>query len=144
MSRAVCNRQSGLTYIEVVISTLLIVIALAPALDALSSGILGGRLHTEQIANQSRLVAKMEQTLAIPYSELRAQADAVADPNAAIPAPYSDAAGSTFRRLVYIARYDGDNADGDNNVFTGVDADLLWIKVSLPGTPLVVETLLHE
>ena len=144
MRRAVCNSQSGLSYVEVLISTVLIVIALVPALDALSSGILGSRLHSEQVSNQSRLIAKMEQTLATPFAELLAQADAIADPNTLIPAPYSDAAGSDFRRLVYLVRYDGDNADADNNVFTGTEADLLWVKVTVADTPLSVETLIHE
>jgi hypothetical protein len=138
------SQSRGLTYLEVMISTVLIVITLVPALDALSSGILGSRLHREQVSNQSRLTEKMEQTLATPFAELLTQADAIADPNILIPAPYSDASGTDFRRLVYIAHYDGDNADADNDVFTGTEAGLLWVKVVVEGTPLSVETLVHE
>ncbi len=138
------NNHRGLTYLEVMIATLLIVVTLVPALDALSSGMLGSQLHGEQVSNHSRLIDKMEQTLATPFAELQTQADAVADPNTLIAAPFSDAAGTDFRRRVYLARYDGDNADGDNNVFTGTEADLLWVKVEVDGTALSLETLIHE
>ena len=52
-------------------------------------------------------------------------------------------AGTTERRLVFIARYDADNADGDGNRFTGGDAGLLWMRVSIEGQPAdAVETLI--
>ena len=137
-------RQRGLSYLEVLISTLIITLALVPALDALYSGVQGAALLQQQVTAQSRLTAKMEQTLAQNFSELQAEADAIGYPNTAAPEPWSDAAGSAQRRLVYLARYDGDNADGDNNAFTGTDAGLLWIKVTIGGTPLALETLIHD
>ena len=138
------KHQHGLSYVEVLISTLLIVVALVPALDALSSGILGSRMHAEQVSDQARMLSRMEQTLAAPFAELRTQADAVADPNIPLPEPWSDPPGTPSRLLVYIARYDGDDADGDSNPFTGTEADLLWLRVRVEESPLSVETLLHE
>ena len=54
---------------------------------------------------------------------------------------YSDAAGATNRRLVYLSRYDADNADGDNDFFTGMDAGLVWVRVELEGTTQAIEGL---
>ena len=43
--------------------------------------------------------------------------------------------------LVYLSRYDGDNADGDNDGFTGTDADLSWIRAAIADTPVSLHTL---
>jgi len=86
----------------------------------------------------------MEETLALPFAELAQQADLVADPKVLIPPPYSDPAGTEFRRLVFLARYDGDNADGDKDPFTGIDAGLLWVRVTIEGSPRALETVIVE
>ena len=91
---------------ELLIATLLIVIMLVPALDAMQSGIQGSGVHTQLAQNQYRMISKMEETLALSFSELLAQADLVADSKILIPPPYSDSAGTESRRLVYLARYD--------------------------------------
>jgi len=129
---------------EVLVATLLIVIMLVPALDAMQSGIQSSGIHTRLAQNQYRLISKMEQTLALPFAELLVQADLVADPTVLIPAPYSDTAGTASRRLVFLARYDGDNVDGDNNPFTGVDAGLLWLRVTIENSPRALETVIVE
>jgi hypothetical protein len=43
--------------------------------------------------------------------------------------------------LVYLSRYDGDNADGDNNPFTGTDADLIWVRAAIADPPIDMTTL---
>jgi len=144
------NRQSGFSYMELLIATLLIVILLVPALDAMQSGIQGSGIHTELARNQYRMISKMEQTLALPYADLLTEADLVADPTVLIPAPlsrpdlYSDAAGTESRRLVFLARYDGDDADGDKDPFTGTDAGLLWVRVTIEDGPRALETVIVE
>ena len=50
--------------------------------------------------------------------------------------------GTPYRALVYLWRYDGDNADADNDPFTGIDPELLWMKVEIENSPLSFETLL--
>ncbi|MCP4390842.1 MAG: hypothetical protein GY802_21275 [Gammaproteobacteria bacterium] len=137
-------RQSGFSYMELLIATLLITIMLVPALEAMQSGIQGSGIHTRLVQNQYRMIAKMEQTLALPFSELLEQADLVADPTVLIPAPYSDAAGTESRRLVFLARYDGDDADADNDPFTGTDAGLLWVRVIIENSPRSLETVIVE
>ncbi|MBI5446002.1 MAG: hypothetical protein HY900_32915, partial [Deltaproteobacteria bacterium] len=42
---------------------------------------------------------------------------------------------------VYLARYDADNADGDNDPLTGGDSGLLWVKVTYAGRPGGLETV---
>ena len=90
------------------------------------------------------MISKLEQTLALPFSELLTQADLVADPKVLIPAPFSDPAGTESRRLVFLARYDGDNDDGDKDPFTGTDAGLLWVRVTIENSPRSLETVIVE
>jgi hypothetical protein len=136
--------QSGFSYMEVLIATLLIMIMLVPALDAMQSGIQGSGIHTQLAQNQYRMISKLEQTLALSFSELLEQADLVADSKILIPPPYSDAAGTESRRLVFLARYDGDDADGDKDPFTGTDAGLLWVRVTIEDSPRALETVIVE
>lgn len=129
---------------EVLIATLLITIMLVPALEAMQGGIQGSGIHTELAQNQYRMISKMEQTLALPFSELLQQADLVADSKISIPPPFSDAAGTESRRLVFLARYDGDNADADDDPFTGTDSGLLWLRVTIEDSPRALETVIVE
>lgn len=138
------SRDLGFSYVEVLVATVLIAIALVPAIDALQTGVQGSAAHVGFAVNNYRVLDKLEEILARPFADLEAEADAVADPNISIPPPYSDPAGTADRRLVYIARYDGDNADADKNPFTGVDDGLLWIRVRIDGTHYDVETLIDE
>jgi type II secretory pathway component PulJ len=138
------QHQSGFSYMELLVATLLITIMLVPALEAMQSGIQGSGVHTELARNQYRMISKMEQTLALSFSELLQQADLVADPTVLIPAPYSDTAGTEFRRLVYLARYDGDNADGNDNPFNGTDEGLLWVRVTIEDSQRSLETVIVE
>ena len=70
--------------------------------------------------------------------------DLVADSKILIPPPYSDAAGTESRRLVFLARYDGDDGDGDKDPFTGTDAGLLWVRVTIEDSPRSLETVIVE
>ena len=129
---------------ELLIATLLIVIMLVPALDAMQSGIQGSGIHTELAQNQYRMISKMEETLALPFAQLLEQADLVADPTVLIPAPFSDPAGTESRRLVFLARYDGDNVDGNDNPFNGTDEGLLWVRITIENSPRALETVIVE
>jgi hypothetical protein len=79
----------------------------------------------------------MEEVLARSFAELAAEEVAAGG----APSAYSDGAGAPDRRLVLLSRYDGDNADGDDDPFTGKDAGLLWVRVEIEGTDHVLETL---
>ena len=133
----------GFSYTEVLVATFLIAILLIPAIESLHSGIQGSGIHAGQANQYYRLTGKLEEVLAQPFSELEQTADTAGGP-AVIIDSYSDSVGTADRRLVYLARYDGDNADADNDPFTGVDQGLLWVKAQVEGTGGAIETLINE
>lgn len=135
--------QSGFSYIEVLVATVLIATALVPALEALQPGIQASQIHRIQTENRYLLTAKMEDLLAEPFADLDAAAG-----DASTPTSYSDSVtasgGRQVNRQVYLSRYDGDNADGDDDPFTDTDEGLLWVRVEIAGSPLALETLTSD
>lgn len=146
------TRQSGLTYIEVLVATILLAIVLVPAIEALHTGLLGSRVQATILSERYSALARMESVLAEPFATLVTAAGVAGDSKT--PTSYSDPAGPADRVLVYIALYDADNADGDNDVFTVPDPNfdgdnnpytgyvgLLWIRTEVEGSVTSVETL---
>lgn len=140
------NKQLGLSYVEVLVASSLIVLILLPALEALYPGIHGAELNKTQTIDHFYLQDKMEQSLGLPFSELEATAISIAD--ATVATAYSDSIttsdGRQIDRQVFLATYDGDNADGDNDPFTGADPGLLWLKVSITQSLLALETVVRQ
>jgi len=52
--------------------------------------------------------------------------------------------GRQITRNVFLSRYDGDNADTNNNPFDGVDAGLIWVRVEIAGSSLSIESLISD
>ncbi len=121
------NDQSGLTLVEVLISMVLLTILLVPAMQALRTSVTGAQVHADLASDHYRLVSRMEELLAEPFGDLEAAAIAAGAPTVATS--YSETAGPPGRLVVYLSLYDGDNADADDDAFTGVDEGLLWIRV---------------
>ncbi len=139
-SRRWPGRQSGFSYIEVLIAALLILISLGPMMDALRNATRGAQ---EDASSQNlHLTAMLEDLLNEPFSSL--EAAAIAAGNETVASSYSDLGGATNRRLVYLSLYDGDNADTDNDPFTGVDPDLMWVRTEIEGTLTSIETLVYR
>ena len=134
--------QRGWSYVEVLVATVLLALALVPALEAMQTALLGAAVHEEHAIHQQRLASRLEQILAQPFSDLDAAASAAG--SEAVPSTYSDSAGTKGRRLVFLSRYDGDNADGDDKPFTDTDAGLLWVKVEIENSVIGLETLINE
>jgi type II secretory pathway pseudopilin PulG len=132
-------REGGFSYVEVLVTVALIALVMVPAIEGLSTGILGAGVHQRMAVADIHLTSLLEETLAQPFSALDAEAVAVNDPK--VETAYSDPPGSARRRLVYLARYDGDDADGDGKRFTGGDPGLLWVRVELENTARALETL---
>jgi Flp pilus assembly pilin Flp len=144
--------QIGLTYIEVMIALVLIAVALVPALEALHTGMLGAEVYASSSKEHFSAAAKMEEVLAEPYVSLLAAAAMAADEITI--SSYSDAVATPDRRLVFLSRFDADNADGDNdpfsvpdpnldgdnNPFTGY-AGLIWVQVRIDGSGSALESL---
>ena len=126
--------QSGLSYIEVLIATILIAVSLVPAVEALRTGISGSGIHQDAAADHYRLKAKMEEVLAEPYALLDFAAVAAGDEKT--PTSYSDPSGTSKRRLVYLSRY-----DASIPAFTTSDTGLLWVRVDFESRTGELETL---
>ena len=128
--------QYGLTIVEVLVAMVLLAALLVPAVNALHTGLLGTSVHADIGRNHYRLVSRMESVLAESFASLEA-----ATAGATVPSIYSDTFGPADRIVVYIAGYDADNADADGDPFTGVDSDLLWIRVAVEGSTQAIESL---
>ena len=137
------NRQRGLTYTEVLVATVLIALMLVPAIQALNGGLMATGAQAGLGEDQALLQARLADVLAQPFAALDAAALAAGSPTTAttLSDTVTTSDGRNLSRQVFLARYDGDNADADNDPFTGVDVGLLWVRVSLAGTALSMETL---
>jgi len=136
------QRQSGLTLIEVLITMVLLTMLLVPAMRALQTSVTGAEVHADLATDQFRLTSRVEELLAEPFAQLEAAATAAGGPG--IETTYSETAGLPGRLVVYLSLYDGDNADADDNPFTGTDAGLIWIRVAAEGTVHELQTVRAE
>lgn len=132
--------QGGYSYVEVLVATVLIAICLVPAMDALRTASSGSEIFASYSEQHYRLLAKMEEMLALAHGALDSGATQAASPTTATD--YSDPVGTNDRRLVYLAHYDIDNADADNEPFlTGSEPTVVWVRVEIEGTAMSVESL---
>ena len=134
MNRATThNGQAGISYVEALIAVTVLGLALVPALESLQIAFTGSAVQETVVLWQQQLATRMEDALAESFASLEDAAQAAG--NETTPSSYSDAAGGVDRTLVFLSRYDGDNADADDNPFTGTDDGLLWIRVAIENTP---------
>lgn len=133
-------RQHGYSYVEILIATVLIAVSLVPIMNALRTASVGAGIYESYSTQHYSLLAKMEEVLAQSYGNLNTEAVAIGSPTT--PTAYSDPVSTPDRRLVYLAAYDIDNADGDDEPFlTGTDAGVLWVRVEIEGTVMSLESL---
>lgn len=123
------RRQRGVSYVEVIVATLLVVAVLVPALESLPGGLQAARVERGATDLALRAASRMEEVMATDFATLDAAALAAGGP--ALASSLSDAPGTADRRVVYLSRYDADDADADANPFTGTDAGLLWVRVEI-------------
>jgi Tfp pilus assembly protein PilV len=145
------SQAQGFSYVEVLVATALIAIALVPAINALQTGIMSTNTHQSLTVQHYQRLQKMEEINAESYAKLLAAAKIAANKTTATS--YSDATGTNNRRVVYIALYDADadpftlidaNTDGDNDLYTGSTANLLWLRVETEGSAQGIETLVSR
>ncbi len=143
--------QQGFSYVEVLVATFILAVAIVPAMEALQSGIQGAAVHESLTQQHSAITTKMENMLSEPYASLLSAAQAAG--NANTPSSYSDPAGSADRVLVFVALYDADadpftlidpNNDGDSNIYTGDSSNLLWLRVAVEGTEQSLQSLVSR
>lgn len=133
--------QSGISYMEVLLATLLIAITLVPMMEALQPGLQATEWHQRHSEVHFALKGRMETVLAQPFADLDAAATLAGSATAA--SSYSGLTAEIPYR-VYLWRFDADNADGDDNVFTGGDGDILWVRVAAADDSQVLTTLLSK
>lgn len=131
--------EQGLTLVEVLVSVVLLGILLIPAIQAINTGIAGADVHAAVMTSHHRISSRVEELLAEPFADLSDAAIAAGSPTVA--SSYSDPAGPPARLLVYLSLYDGDNADADDDAFTGTDPDLLWLRVEIENSVFALETV---
>jgi Tfp pilus assembly protein PilV len=134
--------QIGLSYVETLLAVVVLAFALVPALETLRTAFTGAAVGETVIGWQQSLATRMETVRAEPFGDLDAAAQAAGGET--VPSVYSDAAGVSDRVLVFLSRYDGDNADADNDPFTGQDPGILWIRVAVENAPPELTTLVAQ
>jgi len=135
---------SGFTMLEVTLAMVILAICLLPALESLRASLtLLGQQEESLSQDNYALLAKAEEILAQPFADLASAATAAGSPTT--PTSFSDVLttgdGRQLSREVYLWPLDGDNADLDNDPFTGTDSGILYLKVALANSPLVYETI---
>ena len=137
------QRERGLSYVEVLIAVAVLALALVPALDSLQTAMTGVQVHEDVATTANALANRMEIVLAEPFASL--DAAALAAGSYATPSSYSEPAGVPNRLLVFLSRYDGDDADGNGDAFdAGMDEGLLWVRVTMENTPYELITLVAQ
>jgi type II secretory pathway pseudopilin PulG len=121
------TRQRGATYLEIMVALLIFSVCLAPALDAMTSGL----VTIPAVAASSRDIGcvrtQMEKVLAEPYANLL-QAAVAAGAKTVPAATYSLAADAECpARNTFLARYDPDSA---GNLFVSADSGMLFVRVA--------------
>lgn len=145
------DKQYGFSYIEVMVAMFILAITIAPAMEAIQSGIQGANIHQDLIRQHYALIKRMEEALAQPYENLLSSAQIAG--NSTTASSYSDPAPQAERILVFLALYDADanpfvltdpDNDGDGNIYTGDTSNLLWLRVELENSAQQFETLVSR
>lgn len=100
------NGQRGFSYVEILLSVVLLAVLLVPALEALQSAVAGNQ-NAALAGRELALQDKMERVLARPFAELYAQTYAAGgNTPTSVSVSLSDSAGAPARRNVVLYRYD--------------------------------------
>lgn len=138
--------MTGFSYVEVLVATVLIAVTLVPAIEAFSPGVNSAGYTQSLVEDRYQLSAKLEDVLAAAFADIDTAATAAG--SQLVASSYSDIFtypnGRQITRNVFLSRYDGDNADTNNNPFDGIDAGLIWVRVEIDGTSLSFESLISD
>lgn len=133
---------NGFAFLEVLVAAVILAVALVPASSALRAASEHGRTSRDHLTVEYLALAKLEDALAASWDTLNNEA--VSTGGVTESALWSDPAGPTNRRLVYVSPHDINNADADNNPLTGVEAGILRVRVEVSGTNILYQTLVAK
>lgn len=156
-SRRQLKCQSGISYVEVLLSMIILAAAIVPAMESLTTGLQTAAVHEDIIKNHHELMSRMQEVKSQSFSELLNAADTAGGYSS--PSAYSDTAGMESRILVYLSFYDTFDSDADGNEFTILDNDvdsdnnpyttpssetpisILWVSIALENSDAALQTL---
>jgi type II secretory pathway component PulJ len=122
--------QRGFSYVEILLSVVLLAVLLVPALEALQSAI-AGNANAPLVRRHLALQDKMERVLSRPFAELYTQTYAPGgNTTTSVSASLSDPAGTPERRNVVLYRYDASAAAP-----SAADTGLLFVAVYYENEP---------
>lgn len=133
--------RGGFSYVESLVAVILASLVLMPALASVNDSLRAPGIQETLARQHHSLAGRLETVLARPWIELEEAALAAGGPGT--PTPWSDPPGTPDRLLVFLAFYDGDDADGNGDPWSGADPDLLWVRVEMAETPFALESLVH-
>ena len=124
------NAQRGFSYVEVLLSVVLLAVLLVPALESLQSAI-AGNANAAVIRRHLALQDKMERVLSRPFADLYTQTYAPGgNTTTSVSASLSDPVGAPQRRNVVLYRYDASAAAP-----SAADTGLLFVAVYYENEP---------
>jgi Flp pilus assembly pilin Flp len=127
--------QRGFSYVEVLLSVVLLTVLLVPALEALQTGITDNHGYS-RVSRQLKLKAKMEEVAAKPFAMLYSQTYVPGgNTTTSVSASLSDPTGTPERRNVLLYRYDP-SAAGLSAADTGVLFVAVYYEGETPGSGL--------
>jgi hypothetical protein len=114
----------GFSYVEILLSLILLAVLLVPALESLQTAILG-RPTVAAMPGTLALQSKMEQVLSVPFSKIYAETYVPGgNTKHSVSDTFSDASGTPDRKLVVIYRY-----NALTKTVSGVDTGLVLVSV---------------
>jgi len=130
-------RAHGFSYVEVLVSVVLLAVLLVPALQSLQGGVRNA-VTPSMAARPQLLRAKIEEVLSSPFPELYAATYVGGANTTGINATFSDAVGAANRRVVVLYRYNAATKALSTN-----DTGLLYVSAyySADGSAGAVATL---
>ena len=124
------NAQRGFSYVEILLSVVLLAVLLVPALEALQTAVAGNQ-NAALVSRHLALQDKMERVLSRPFADLYTQTYAPGgNTTTSVSASLSDAVGTPARRNVVLYRYDASAA-----ALSAADTGLVFIAVYYENEP---------
>ena len=123
--------QRGFSYVEILLSVVLLAILLVPALDAVQTAVMGSQNGATVLARELALRDYMERVLARPFAELYERTYAQGGNSPGVNAALSEPEGTADRRNVVLYRFDASTpaVNGPDKGRTQADSGLIYILV---------------